>query len=453
MISRRTLLLATVASATLLNPLNSSMISVALPGVGDEFGLSFSGVTWLVSIFYLTSAVAQPVVGRLGDLFGKRRVFFSGLALVAASSLLAPFSPSFFWLVLARSLQAIGSSVFYPIGTGLIRDLITERRAAALGTLAVFGSTSAALGPSLGGLLVHGGGWRLLFFVNLPFLVFSAVLAAIVLPREPDRGEKGSRPSLDLPGILLFAAALTSTLVFLLSLSGGANLYAALLAPVAWGLFYLRETRSEEPLINLPRFFSNRGTLFVHAQYVLLNVVFYAIFFGMPTYLQEARGLDARAAGLVMFSVAGLGIVSTPFAGRLIDRRGPLPALVLSALTVLAGTLLLLTVGSETGIPWILIVLALFGIGAGFGNLGLQNALLDHTPREETGAASGLFMTSRYLGTILATSLLGIFFGAAVGTRELHLAALALILCAAPILPLALLMPGRGPARGRGASS
>lgn len=95
MVSRRTFLLATVASATLLNPLNSSMISVALPSLGDEFGLSFAGVTWLVSIFYLTSAVAQPVVGRLGDVYDKRRVFFCGLALVAASSLLAPFSPGF----------------------------------------------------------------------------------------------------------------------------------------------------------------------------------------------------------------------------------------------------------------------------------------------------------------------------------------------------------------------
>ena len=114
MISRRTLLLATVASATLLNPLNSSMISVALPSLGDEFRLSFAGVTWLVSIFYLTSAVAQPVVGRLGDLYGKRRVFFSGLALVAASSLLAPFSPSFFWLVLFRAAQAIGRSTSLP---------------------------------------------------------------------------------------------------------------------------------------------------------------------------------------------------------------------------------------------------------------------------------------------------------------------------------------------------
>ena len=449
MISRRTLLLATVASATLLNPLNSSMISVALPSLGDEFGLSFSGVTWLVSIFYLTSAVAQPVVGRLGDLFGKRRVFFCGLALVAASSLLAPFSPGFLWLVLARSLQAIGSSVFFPIGTGLIRDLITERRAAALGVLAVFASTSAAIGPSLGGLLVYGGGWRLLFFVNLPFLVFSAILAAIVLPREPARsGTAGRSLSLDLPGILLFAAALTATLVFLLSLSGDVNLYAALVAPLAWGLFYLQEIRSEEPLINLPRFFSNRGTMLVHAQYVLLNVVFYAIFFGMPTFLQEARGLDARTAGLVMFSVAGLSIFSTSLAGRVIDRRGPAPALILSALTVLSGTLLLFTIGDETGIPWILIVLALFGIGAGFGNLGLQDALLDHTPKEETGAASGLFMTSRYLGTILATSLLGIFFGSAIGVRELHLAALALVVCAATILPLALLTPSRTPVQG-----
>ena len=445
-------MLATVASATLLNPLNSSMISVALPSLGDEFGLSFAGVTWLVSIFYLTSAVAQPVVGRLGDVYGKRRVFFCGLALVAASSLLAPFSPSFSWLVLARAAQAIGSSVFFPIGTGLIRELVTERRASALGVFAVFGSTSAAVGPSLGGLLVHGGGWRLLFFVNLPFLAVSAVLATIVLPRETTgRSTTGRHPILDLPGILIFAAALTSTLIFLLSLSGEANLYAAIAAPAAWGLFYLQEKRSEEPLINLPRFFSNRGTLFVHAQYVLLNVVFYAIFFGMPTFLQEARGLDARTTGLVMFSVAGLGIVSTPLAGRLIDRRGPAPALLVSALAVLSGVLLLFTVGSGTGIPWLLFVLALFGLGSGFGNLGLQNALLDHTPKEETGAASGLFMTSRYLGTILATSLIGIFFGSAIGVRELHVTALALVFFAAPILPLALLTPGRRSGKGRAA--
>lgn len=329
--------------------------------------------------------------------------------------------------------------------------MITERRASALGVLAVFASTSAAFGPSLGGLLLHGGGWRLLFFVNLPFLAFSAVLAAIILPRDPPRRAPGGSPSLDLSGFALFAAALTSTLVFLLSLSGEANLYAALAAPVAWGLFYLQERRSPEPLINLPRFFSNTGTLFVHAQYVLLNVIFYAVFFGMPTFLQEARGLDARAAGLVMFSVAGLSVASTPLAGRLIDRRGPAPVLLVSALAVLAGVLLLFTVGSRTGIPWILLVLAFFGLGNGFGNLGLQNALLDHTPNKETGAAFGLFMTSRYLGTILATSLLGIFFGPAIGVRELHLAAFALVVFAAPILPLALLTPGRRSAKGRAA--
>lgn len=446
MVSRRALLLAAVASATLLNPLNSSMISVALPSLGEEFGLSFAGVTWVVSVFYLTSAVAQPVVGRLGDLYGKRRVFFAGISLVAASSLLAPFAPSFLWLVLARAAQAIGSSVFYPVGTGLIREAIAERRASALGVLAFFASTSVALGPPLGGLLVHGGGWRLLFFVNLPFLAFSAVLAGIVMPRDPARGARKRTAPLDLLGILLFAVALTATLVFLLSLSGTFNLYAALLATVAWALFYGQERRSADPLIDLSRFFSNRVTLAVHAQYVLLNVVFYATFFGMPTFLQEARGLDARAAGLVMLSVAGLSVVSAPVAGRLIDRRGTAPVLLVSALAVLTGVLLLYAVGSGTGIAWIVLALAFLGLGGGFGNLGLQNALLDRTPKGETGAAFGLFMTSRYLGTILATSLLGIFFGPAIGARELHLAALALVLCAAPILPLALLTAGRRPA-------
>lgn len=266
---------------------------------------------------------------------------------------------------------------------------------------------------------------------------------------------QGSHESLLLLGLgprcgsrlrFLFAAALVSTLIFLLSLEKSPNLYAAMLAPAAWTLFVLREHRAPAPFVDLARFFSGGTTLLVHAQYVLINVAFYAVFFGIPTYLQASRGFDARTTGLVMLSIAGLGVASTPLAGRVIDRHGPRPWLLLSAVAVLGGALMLFTLNDGTGVAWICLILAFFGVGSGFGNLSLQSALLNVTTQEETGGASGLFMTSRHLGTILSAVLLGLAFSSGIGAEELRLTAAVLAVIAAPLLPLALLTGNPRPA-------
>src|SRR5690625_2099818 len=127
--SYRTLLLITVGLGILLNPLNSSMIAVALTQMQRDFGLTFADASWLISIFYLTSAVGQPIMGKLSDMFGAKRLFMTGLVLVIISSLLAPFSPSFGFLLAYRALQALGSSTLFPSGMSLVRELITKRQA------------------------------------------------------------------------------------------------------------------------------------------------------------------------------------------------------------------------------------------------------------------------------------------------------------------------------------
>ena len=132
------LLVLTIGLGTLLNPLNSSMISVALTRMQHEFALSFADASWLISVFYLASAAAQPVMGKLSDMFGPKRLFLAGLILVAIASTLAPFSPSFPFLLGCRALQAIGSSTLFPSGMSMVRTSISKGQAKALATLSIF---------------------------------------------------------------------------------------------------------------------------------------------------------------------------------------------------------------------------------------------------------------------------------------------------------------------------
>lgn len=161
----RKVFLTAIAFGTMLNPLNSSMISLALHQIQHEFGLSFTTVSWLISSFYLASAVTQNFMsGRIGDhVMSRRTLFLFGLGLVAVSAICAPFAPTFAVLIVIRPPQAIGSSAIYPSGVGLIRDHIKEKQASALAVLSIFASAMTALGPTLGGFLMTIGGWLTIF--------------------------------------------------------------------------------------------------------------------------------------------------------------------------------------------------------------------------------------------------------------------------------------------------
>jgi len=182
---RRGWFLAAVALGTLLSPLNTSMIAVALARPQTAYHLDFTAVSWIVSTFYLASAIAQPAWGKVADLYGRKTVFLVGLTVVAA----APFSPGFGWLIGFRIVQAIGSSAIYPAGMALVRHHITDRHAQAL---AVFSSASAGFGPAIGGLLIHFWNWPAIFVVNIPIIAGAFVLALWVLPADARRATRGA---------------------------------------------------------------------------------------------------------------------------------------------------------------------------------------------------------------------------------------------------------------------
>jgi MFS family permease len=439
----RPALLAAVGSGTLLNPLNSTMIAVALPALREGFGLSFSAAAWLISAYYLASAVGQPVMGRLSDLYGPRRVFLAGLVVVAAAGALGPLAPTLGWLLAVRVALALGTSTLFPSGMLIIDRVVGSRPARALGVVAMITAVSAAVGPTVGGGLVLLAGWPGIFLVNLPLAALAFVLALRFVPRDPVRAAApaGLVSRLDLPGTAAFAAMVAMLFAFLVSLPTGPLWWALPCGLAAGAAFVAAELRARAPFIDVRTLRATPSLTMVYGHFVVVNVSFYAVLFGIPVYLQESRGMSAAEAGLALLPLEGLAVLTLPLTARLIDRVSPRAALVVGATCATAGSALLLTVGAGTGIAWVAVVLAVFGCSVGFNNLGLQAAMHEASPARMLGTAAGLFMTSRYFGTILSGSLLAIAFAERVGPGELHAVALVLAVLSAGTLALALLAP------------
>lgn len=426
----RRLFLLAVSSGTLLNPLNSSMISMALHNIQHTFGITFTAASWVISVFYLASAIGQPVMGRLGDVFGKKSVFLTGLLVAAISAMSAPFVSAFSILLVLRIIQAIGTSAIYPSGMGLIREHIHYKQAYALAVISVFSSVTVALGPTIGGFAVSLGGWPAIFTINIPFLIISFLFAWFMFPKD----EKHARRSfsevvhqLDVPGIIWFALALVLLLIFLLSLKTNVQYILGGLGALALFVFVRHELRAKEPFINLRMFQKNMTLTWINILFIMLNIYNYALLFGLPTYFQDEMKLNVPTSGLLMLFIAGFGIIVSPLTGKWADHVGVTPPLLLGSILMLAGALLLTFLFTRLSPYWTIPVLSIMGMGYGFNNVSLQSAMLRAAPSEEVGIASGLFQTSRYIGAIFSSVLLGMLFGKDVTAFNLQMLGVVLI--------------------------
>jgi MFS family permease len=438
-------MLVAIALGTILNPLNSSMVAVALVPIHSDFRIDIGTSTWLVSAFYLTGAVGQPLMGRIADLAGARRVFLIGVSVAGVVCALAPLSPTFGWLVAARAVQALATSTAFPSGLGLIRAASGQRvPASSLAVLSVAASTSAALGPTIGGLLLSVAGWQGIFLVNVPITAAAIVLGLRWLPAPAPADPSGAGLSgLDLPGVLLFAATLVPILGALLSIGSTIGWFLLAVVPVSASLLAVRELRHRAPFFDLRLLARSPAIVGVFLQFAAVTFIFYSFFFGLPIWLEQVGGYDARAAGLLVLPLTGMAVVVTPIASRLIGRVGPRTPLVIGSAFMLAGSLLLLAL--EPGVPvvFFLAVMFVLGVPNAFNNLGLQAVLYAVTPRERISWAAGQFQTFRYVGATMAAAVLGSVFKTGATTAGLHGIAMVLAAVAAVLVLASAITRGR----------
>jgi MFS family permease len=425
-------LLAPMILGSILNPINSSIIAVALVPIAVAFGAPAAETAWLVSALYVATAIGQPLVGRLVDVFGPRRLFLAGTVLTGVAGLIGASAPSIGVLVLARVVLGFGTCSGYPASMVLIKREAArtgqDSPAGVLTALAIATQTVAVVGPTLGGVLVDLGGWRTTFAVNVPLAIAGVLLGALVLPRDEAVPEALRRfLHLDWAGIALFAATLVALLLFLMQ-PHLLTLWLLGLAVVAAAGFALRELRAADPFIDVRVFAGDRALLATFARSLLAATVSYGYLYGFTQWLEDGRGLSASAAGLVLLATFLVGILVSVTTGR---RPEVWPKLLVggSVQVVVCGALLLVTGASPI---WFLVVLAAaLGIPQGMLNLANQNALYFQADEQRVGASAGLLRTFMYLGAIVASSASAGFFGRRADTAGLHgLAVFMLVACA-----------------------
>jgi EmrB/QacA subfamily drug resistance transporter len=408
-----------VASGAILVPLNSTMLAVALPGVQGEFGLGPNAVSSLVTLYLGAVAVALPVGGSIGDRYGHRPAFLLGVVAFAVASALAAVARSFELLEVARVGQAISGAFISTSSAALIRETApASRQGEAFGLFDLLVSTSAAVGPFIGGLLVGGFGWRSLFVLAVPIGVVSAAFVGLALrPETPDHVAASRRAAnpIDVPGLAILAAAIVA---FVIAIRGGGGGQLGVVAAVAvvplLVLFVFVELRRDRPAVD-PRLFLQRPFAAAVAGVFGATVILHGSFVLVPFLVEGLLHETALTSGIVLLGLAGVGAIVAPFGGRFSDRNGR-RVVVVTGSAISAIGLIALWAGAPAATA--LTVAALLCV-VGFGN-GLvsprQAAALESVERARVGMAAGTYYTGRYLGGVVGASLAGAILGAQVTT-------------------------------------
>jgi MFS family permease len=432
-----------------LNPINSSIIATALAPIAHDLGISPGRTAVLVASLYVASAVAQPTMGRLAGRIGARRVFLFGIGLVFAGGLLGTVASNLATLTVARVLIGVGTSAGYPTAMLMIRSRAREAGLSApgrvLGTVAIGGQVTMALGLPLGGLLVGATDWRIIFFVNVPFAVATFLMAWRWIPRDGPidfHDWTSVAADVDPVGALLFSGTFTALLVFLISMHHPH--WTALLVAIGLGTLMIAwELRAPAPLVDLRILTKNRPLATTYLRQTITQFGCYCLLYGVTQWLQDAKGMSAVTTGLVMLPLSGVSLLlSQPVARRNLIR---LPLLV-GAVFGLAVAISLRFMGVETAIVIIVFTTMIFGVNMSLSTMGNQGALYAQAPPEEIGTAAGLLRTFSYTGAILSSTVISFAYNDGITDGGLH--TIATILIATSVCSILMTTVDRGiPAR------
>jgi MFS family permease len=437
-------LVAPLALGSLLNPINSSMIATALAPIGRAFDVGVSETVLLVAALYVTSAVAQPTMGKLADRWGARRVFLLGLVLVLIGGVAGGLAPSFGALVGVRVVLGVGTSAAYPSAMRVLRTharrVGRETPRTVLGVLSLAALSSAAIGPTLGGFLTGAAGWRAVFLVNVPLAIIGIVLCLLFVERDDPKESRLKGASFDVLGILLFSGAVVATMLFGMSVKKNPHWW---LVPVAGALFtgllvHSRRRSVAEPFLDVRMLAANKALSATYARFAVTCLLTYVVFYGYAQWMEDALGYTATEAGVATLPLSITAVAATLLSARTKTLRAPL---AFAACALLAGYLGLLALGDGSSRLAIGLVGVIFGLAQGTNSVANQAAVYEQSPPNEIGTTSGLQRTAGYLGAVGASSLLGLFYGKRASTAGLHSLGLTMVVISALLCAGTLLDP------------
>lgn len=417
------LIVLVISLGSFMSGLDATIVNIALPTIAKAFDVSTVTVSWVLNAYLIVLVSLLLAASRLGDIRGYRKIFLGGFVIFTLGSALCGLAPAIDILILSRMLQAVGGAVIAALGSVMVTSyLASSLRGQALGLVAMFTMLGAALGPVVGGFLTTVLSWQYIFYVNLPVGIVAILLGLHVLPRL-DPASPDAR--LDAPGAALVFIAL-GTLVFGLTALQGATATAAIGALVVslvfWALFYIREHRVPEPLIDF-RLFSSRAFSLQNIDIMIVQLCMAGVMLLMPFYLELVKGIPTDNAGTILLALPIGMILTSPIAGRISDVIGTKKPIILGFIVSVLALFLISTLSAHSNVGHAEIYLFLLGAGTGFAYAPLNSAVMGIAPPGSRGSTSGLIKMMTNLGSSLGVALVMLVATAALGPKMAEVSA------------------------------
>ena len=419
--------LATVIIGTFLGRLDQTVVSLATPKIIIDFGITVSTAGWISTAYIIANAIFVPVWGKLGDTWGRKKVYVLGFIVFIIGSVLSGLAWNFPSIITFRVIQAIAGSADYPTAMAILAATFPKgkARAQALGIWSASFAAAVVFGPLIGGPLIDGFGWRSVFLINLPVGIVGLVMALTII-KESTSGDKAKK--FDLLGAFVLGVALSAlVLVLEKGLDWGwlsvKSLIAYAVIVTATAFFIKIESKHPDPIVDL-KFF--RIPIFVN---VLANN--FVVFMGMmgcvfliPIFASTYLGLDATQTGLLFMPMAAGMMIAAPLGGQLTGRVQPRFVIFASTLVASAGLFLFLGLDPRSSSLDIMLPLFVMALGMGFGMAQRTNIIASAVPDHEVGIASSVLALARNIAGAFGIAVFGTILNNATNAKVIATSAL-----------------------------
>jgi EmrB/QacA subfamily drug resistance transporter len=407
--NRRWWTLGAMCFALFMIMLDNTVVNVALPAIQKDLHSSISGLEWTVNAYTLSFAILLVTGGRLGDIFGRRRLFLMGVAIFGLSSAFIGFSQTEAWLVGGRAAQGIGAALMLPATLSIITNAFpAHERGRAIGTWAGVSALALAIGPVVGGFLVENVSWQSIFFLNVPV---AALAVFVTLSATQESRDETSTHHIDYPGVTTITVGLAALVLALVegnSWGWGSPAIVALFAVSILGVvaFAIAERRVVEPMVDF-QFFRSRSFLGANLVAFIVSFAMLAMFFFLALYMQNIKDYSPLQAGVRFLPSTVVIILVAPIAGRLTDRVGPRPLMTFGLLIVAASLFWQGHLAVDTSYGFLVGAFVLMGLGMGLVMSPMSTAGMNAVEPSKAGVASGILSMSRMVGGTFGVAAMG----------------------------------------------
>jgi EmrB/QacA subfamily drug resistance transporter len=407
---RRNVLIA-VAIGTFISAFDTSVVNIALPSIRDYYNVPLSTIQWVVMSYLLMTSSLLLTYGRMGDLYGHRKIYITGFIIFTLGSVMCGFSPTIAFLILSRMVQAVGAGMLMAMGPAIITEVTPSKdRGKALAIIAVSVSVALTTGPVLGGALASAFGWKSVFYINLPVGIIGSLWARRVIPAA----EMREAQPFDIKGSVTIFVALVGLLlsINLTDQYGWSNPY--ILLGLTGGLFLIAmfvwiERHTDYPMMDISLFY-NRLFSMSNISAVLNYMAQYSVILLMPFYLQQLKQLTPSNAGFMLIPMPLLTLLVAPISGTLSDhidiRYIGSAGMAITSL----GLVMLSNLGIDSGSIQIAVALGTVGMGVGIFHAPNNSAIMGSVPDSRRGIASGVLATMRNIGMVFGVAISGAVF-------------------------------------------